>query len=120
MPNYTAMPLAQQISMLEQEDKNQNLREAKSQMWKHAVVDLDDAEAELGRETDAPLDDPIDVGVLDADGKAIVLERKRIDRESASFTFTVDRKPVRAGIDPFNKLIDRRPKDNTVPVTISP
>jgi aminopeptidase N len=75
---------------------------------------------ELGKETDAPLDDLIDVGVLDADGKAIALEKKRIDRESASFAFTVDRKPARAGIDPFNKLIDRRPKDNTVPVTIVP
>ena len=75
---------------------------------------------ELGKESDAPLDDLIDVGVLDADGKAILVEKKRIDRESTSFAFTVDRAPARAGIDPFNKLIDRRPKDNTVPVAIIP
>jgi hypothetical protein len=30
----------------------------------------------------------------------------------------VDKKPSRAGIDPYNKLIDRRPKDNTVAVEI--
>jgi hypothetical protein len=52
MPNYTAMPLAEQIPMLEQEDRNQRLRQAKSQMWKQAVYELDDADAELGGETD--------------------------------------------------------------------
>jgi len=30
----------------------------------------------------------------------------------------VNKRPVRAGIDPYNKLIDRRPKDNTVAVTM--
>jgi hypothetical protein len=38
--------------MLEQESKNQHLREAKSQMWKHAVLDLGDAETDLGQQTD--------------------------------------------------------------------
>jgi len=75
---------------------------------------------ELGRESDAPLDDWIDVGVLDAEGNPIAVDKRRIGRESSTFTFVVDRKPARAGIDPFNKLIDRRPKDNTVPVTIAP
>jgi hypothetical protein len=31
---------------------------------------------------------------------------------------TVAGKPARAGIDPFNKLIDRRPEDNTIPVDL--
>jgi len=34
------------------------------------------------------------------------------------FTVVVEKMPVRAGIDPYNKLIDRRPKDNTVAVEI--
>jgi ABC-2 type transport system permease protein len=29
----------------------------------------------------------------------------------------VDQQPVKAGIDPFNKLIDRDPDDNLVSVT---
>ena len=29
---------------------------------------------------------------------------------------TPDRKPSKAGIDPLNKLIDRRPKDNAITV----
>jgi hypothetical protein len=32
------------------------------------------------------------------------------------FEVTVDREPARAGIDPYNKLIDRKPDDNVVAV----
>ncbi|HET9339870.1 MAG TPA: M1 family aminopeptidase [Casimicrobiaceae bacterium] len=74
----------------------------------------------LGRETEVPLDDWIDVGVLDADGNALAVEKLHIDAPSTRLGFVVDRKPAQAGIDPFNKLIDRRPKDNTLPVAIGP
>jgi aminopeptidase N len=72
----------------------------------------------LGKETDAALADWIDIGVMDADNKPLFLEKKKIDREAMEFTVIVDKKPSRAGIDPYNKLIDRRPKDNTVAVEI--
>jgi ABC-2 type transport system permease protein len=72
---------------------------------------------EQGKETDAPLADLIDVGVLDEAGEPLALERKRITQEESSFTFIVSGKPAKAGIDPLNKLIDRRPNDNTVAVT---
>lgn len=75
---------------------------------------------ELGRESDAPVDDWIDVGVLDDEGAPLALTKRRIDRETSTHAFVVDRRPARAGIDPLNKLIDRKPKDNTVPVTIEP
>ena len=58
------------------------------------------------------------VSKLDADNKALFLEKKKIDKEETEFTMTVDKKPARAGIDPYNKLIDRRPKDNTIGVEI--
>ena len=35
-----------------------------------------------------------------------------------TFNLVVDERPTRAGIDPYNKLIDRRPKDNTISVDI--
>jgi len=70
----------------------------------------------LGKESDAPLDDWIDVGVLGADGAPLWIEKKRIARGENTFTAAVAGKPARAGIDPLNKLIDRRPKDNTVAV----
>ena len=34
----------------------------------------------------------------------------------STFTFTVDRPPRFAGVDPYNKAIDRNSDDNTVPV----
>ena len=71
----------------------------------------------LGKESDAPLNDLIDIGVVDKDGNAIAIERQRLTSEESTFTMIVDRKPVKAGIDPLNKLIDRRPDDNTIAVT---
>jgi hypothetical protein len=71
----------------------------------------------LGKESDAPLNDLIDIGVVDKDGNAIAIERKRLTSEESSFTLVVDRKPANAGIDPLNKLIDRKPDDNTIPIT---
>ena len=73
----------------------------------------------LGKETDAALADWIDIGVLDADNKPLFLEKKKIDREEMEFTVVVAGKPARAGIDPYNKLIDRRPKDNAIAVDLS-
>jgi ABC-2 type transport system permease protein len=72
---------------------------------------------ELGKESDAPLDDLIDIGVVDGNGDAIAIERKRLTSEESTFTMTVDKRPAKAGIDPLNKLIDRRPDDNTIAVT---
>ena len=45
------------------------------------------------------------------------LAKVGIKGEESTFTMTVDKKPVKAGIDPLNKLIDRRPGDNAIVVT---
>jgi hypothetical protein len=72
----------------------------------------------LGKEDDAPLHDWIDIGVLDADDAPLFLEKKKFEQETSEFTIVVAKKPVKAGIDPYNKLIDRRPKDNAIAVAI--
>ncbi|MDQ6683982.1 MAG: hypothetical protein M3Z16_02535, partial [Pseudomonadota bacterium] len=72
---------------------------------------------ELGKESDAPLDDIVDIGAIDADGNALYLERKRVTAEESSHTFVVDKRPAKAGIDPLNKLIDRKPGDNSIAVS---
>ncbi|CAN5317888.1 hypothetical protein BH09PSE6_BH09PSE6_19900 [soil metagenome] len=71
---------------------------------------------DLGHEQPVPLADIIEIGVLDENDDPIALEKHRIDTAEASFTMIVDRKPVKAGIDPVNLLIDRKPADNVVPV----
>ena len=71
---------------------------------------------EQGVETELPLADLIDVGVLDAQGKPLILKKMHFDASPAEFTFEVTSLPAKAGIDPLNMLIDRRPSDNVIRV----
>jgi ABC-type transport system involved in multi-copper enzyme maturation permease subunit len=71
---------------------------------------------ELGVEKQLPLDDLIDVGVYGSDGKLLLLEKRRLTQERTELTLTVAAPPAKAGIDPLNKLIDRRPNDNVIRV----
>jgi hypothetical protein len=74
---------------------------------------VDDA----GALKEAPMDDWVDVGVLGADDALLYLRKHRIRSGETTLTVEVQGKPLRAGIDPVTKLIDRRPDDNTVAVT---
>lgn len=62
----------------------------------------------------------VDIGVFAANEKPLVVEKHKLEQAENSWTFVVDEKPVKAGIDPFNKLIDRIPDDNTVSVSLEP
>jgi ABC-2 type transport system permease protein len=63
-----------------------------------------------------PLKDYIEFGVDDANGNPLARERRLVDRRAQTLTLVVEGRPARAGIDPDNKLIDRKPTDNMVPV----
>ena len=69
-----------------------------------------------GEEHAVPLNDMIDIGVLDANGKYLYLQKHKIDQEKTELTVTVDKVPANAGIDPVDKLIDRNPDDNVIAV----
>ena len=71
---------------------------------------------ERGQEHSIPINDSIDIAVLDASGKLIYLQKKKIDQEKADFTVTVDKLPAKAGIDPVGKLITRNPDDHVIAV----
>ena len=65
--------------------------------------------------------DPIGVfGEIDpkgpSEGRLLALEKRHIVASTATFEMVVDQEPHKAGIDPFNKLIDRDPDDNLAPV----
>jgi hypothetical protein len=73
----------------------------------------------MGVETEIPVDDWIDVAVFGEkeegsppEGKLLALEQFRIDLTTSEIELVVDEEPRRAGIDPFNKLVDRNPEDN--------
>lgn len=66
-----------------------------------------------GEEKEVPVDDWIDIGVLGEKDVVLFTEKRHITKPEETFEVVVQGKPVKAGIDPFNKLIDRNPKDNT-------
>jgi len=69
-----------------------------------------------GQEHSIPINDWIDIGVLDANGKFLYLQKQKIDQDKTDFTVTVDKLPVKAGIDPVGKLITRNPDDHVIAV----
>lgn len=73
-----------------------------------------------GVESPMPLADYIDVGVFSGkkgEEKPLYMKREKLTREHETFTIVVDQQPTRAGIDPYNKLIDRISDDNLIDVT---
>jgi ABC-2 type transport system permease protein len=78
----------------------------------------------LGNEKEQAYKDLIEVGIFteDKEGgkstqKPLYLQKHWIPAGKTKLEFTVKGKPVKAGIDPYNKLIDRNPGDNTMPVS---
>jgi ABC-2 type transport system permease protein len=71
---------------------------------------------ELGDEKEVALKDMIEFGVDDQDGNALLRERRLVERRDVTVTMVVAGRPGKAGIDPDNKLIDRKPSDNLIDV----
>lgn len=71
---------------------------------------------ELGAEQETPVDDLVDIGALDANGSVVFREKRRLKAGESTQVFVTDVLPDKAGIDPMNVLIDRRPDDNVVRV----
>jgi ABC-2 type transport system permease protein len=75
---------------------------------------------ENGNETPMPLNDYIDIGVFTGEKdheKPLSLKKEKLTQEHQTFEIIVDQKPTRAGIDPYNKLIDRTADDNMIDIT---
>jgi hypothetical protein len=72
-----------------------------------------------GNEASMAMNDYIDVGVFNGpkdEEKPLYLEKKKFTGEDQTFEITVDQMPTRAGIDPYNKLVDRIADDNMIDV----
>jgi ABC-type transport system involved in multi-copper enzyme maturation permease subunit len=73
-----------------------------------------------GNESPMPLHDLIDIGVFSGkkdEEKPLSLKKVWLTQPAQTFEIIVDQAPTRAGIDPYNKLIDRDSDDNMVDVT---
>jgi aminopeptidase N len=78
-----------------------------------------------GEETEAPLNDLIEIGLFTADPGGEALHEKdiiRVERQPVHsgrqfLRFVTDRKPSHAAIDPYHLYIDRDSRDNVASVT---
>jgi hypothetical protein len=66
----------------------------------------------LGVETEIPIDDWIDIGVLGKDEKELYLQKHKINQPEMAFEIVVGEQPVEAGIDPYVTLIGHNPNDH--------
>ncbi len=76
-----------------------------------------------GQETEIDVNDWIDVAVFGErgegdppEGKVLLLEKRPFVQAEESIELVVSEEPRQAGIDPFNKLVDRNPENNLVRV----
>ncbi len=92
----------------------------------HMVVEAHKRYADgQGRETEAPLDEEFEIGVFTAEpgqgafahSDVVSFVRRPIHSGSQTLDLVVDRQPRFAGIDPYNKRIDRDADDNVMEVT---
>lgn len=74
----------------------------------------------VGKQQKVPVADYIDIGIFaqqsnkgQVQEKELVLQKIKMDQPEKTFEFIVTEKPVSAGLDPYNKLIDRTPDNNT-------
>ena len=77
-----------------------------------------------GKETEAPLDEPFDIALFDEEPSrpgfgpkdVIAFQHLPVKTGTQTFSFVKARAPRFAGVDPYNKAIDRNSDDNVVAV----
>ena len=73
-----------------------------------------------GNESPMALNDYVDIGVFKGkkdEEQPLYLKKEKLTQEQNTFEIIVDEMPTRAGIDPYNKLVDRIADDNMIDVT---
>jgi ABC-2 type transport system permease protein len=70
----------------------------------------------IGNQTEIPIQDYIDIGVLGENDEELYLKKHKLTQNETDIEIIVDEKPIRAGIDPYLVLLDRERDNNLVEV----
>jgi hypothetical protein len=79
----------------------------------------------VGGQHEIPIADLVEIGAFGEGtsgsrlGRALSVEKVWVRRADTTVTMRVTERPARAGIDPYNKLIDRDRRDNVRDVTVT-
>ena len=115
---YLVTDMFEKISLYENKIITANYEELQNRNYKVSLV----VEAKkvysdgLGNEKEVSVNDWIDIGVLDGNNQPLYLQKHKLKTGRNEFTIVVEQEPIKAGIDPYNILIDRNPEDNVKPV----
>ena len=122
--------LFQKITLYDVRVTGARKRQRGDGMWE---VDVDIAARKMyadgqGRETDAPLDEPFDLGLFAAEpgtrefdqGDVLAFERRPIRSGTQTVQLVAASEPAYAGVDPYNKRVDRNSDDNVSAVERAP
>ncbi len=78
----------------------------------------------LGNQTEIPIDDYVDVGAFgpvapdNKLGAPLAVKKVKLTQAVTEVDLVTTQRPLKAGVDPYNKLIDRTPEANLVAVTV--
>jgi len=124
--------------LAENEDSFENITLYSNKVESATYKELDDGSFEVSLEVESIkryfdgngklLEEPsnanyLDIAIFGEDGQnelgmttktPILIEKQWVKPGKSKFTYVVNDKPVKAGIDPYNKMIDRIPDDNLV------
>lgn len=118
--HYVIKDLFEDITLFENRCQEMSAKDLGNGKWEVTIqIECRKLKAdELGKETEVPINDYIEIGAFAKPasgkkyGKTLHRERVHITQPVSTFTFTVDEKPDKAGVDPFSLLVDRNPEDN--------
>ena len=118
--DYVVKDLFEDIPLFENRCKEGTVKDLGNGKWEVTIqIDCQKLKADdLGKETEVALNDYIEIGAFAKPesgkkyGKTLYRQRVKITQHTSYFTFTVEEKPDKAGVDPFSLLVDRNPEDN--------
>jgi len=119
----------ERIVLFDLEVSSAETRELEDGRWETTiVVAAQKFEADgQGEEVEEAIDYDIDIGLFtrgldgafEGTDHILYMQKHRINEAEVSITLVTDERPLFAGIDPYNKLIDRDSNDNLLRVTIA-
>jgi hypothetical protein len=118
----------ERIVLFDLQVANAEAREREDGRW-DVVIDVESRKFSAdgqGEQTEEDIDYLIDIGVFtenlddayEGTDHVLFMEKRRINETTMRFALIVDEEPLYAGIDPYNKLIDRNSDDNLSRISI--
>ena len=123
---YVLKDLFEEITFYENKADTRHDHEAPDGSWGVRLVLQVDRSSKATRSAtreNVPIADYVDVGVFGDRvpgqklGEPLLVKKVKITQPVTVLDFVVPKEPKKAGIDPYNKLIDRTPEDNVIAVS---